>query len=65
MRARLSNFSTVSLRMSKGRAGMLPARSGILPDSMERAPRSYPTRTGIVRRQHAGGSGQSARAPQS
>jgi hypothetical protein len=44
---------------------MLPALSGILPDSIERALPSHPTLSYVVRRQHAGRSGQNARAPQS
>jgi hypothetical protein len=58
------NVRACESRMIPGSAGMLPALSGILPDSMQRrtacnmkTPRNGP-------RQHAGGSGQNARAPQ-
>ena len=65
MRATLSNFSAILSRMFKGSAGMLAAMSGILPDSIKRALLPHPAPPCIVRRQHAGGSGQNARAPQS
>jgi len=64
MHAMLSKLSADGWRTLKGSAGMLPALSGILPDSIERALPSHSTRPYIVRRQHAGGSGQNARAPQ-
>jgi hypothetical protein len=65
MHATLSNFYAIISRMLKKSAGILPALSGILPDSIERALPSHPTLSYVVRRQHAGRSGQNARAPQS
>jgi len=50
--------------MLKGSAGMLPALSGILPDSMQRRTACNMKTPRNGSRQHAGVSGQNARAPQ-
>jgi hypothetical protein len=65
MHATLSKLSADGWRMLKGSAGILPALSSILPDSMKHTVTSDLTRTFDVRWQHAGGSGQNARTPQS
>jgi hypothetical protein len=50
-------------RMIARSAGMLPALSGILPDSMQRHAACNMKTRGNGPRQHAGGSGRKARVP--
>jgi hypothetical protein len=64
MQATVTNFPTNVWRTLKGSAGMLPALSGILPDSMRRLMTSEPTKMCVVRRQHADGDEQNGPAPQ-
>src|SRR4029077_15980221 len=47
-----------------GSAGILPAMSGMLPDSKEPTAAKHPSPTRSSRRQHADGCEQNARAPQ-
>jgi len=61
--AKLSGRVWVDKRVL-GSAGMLPALSGILPDSMQRRTACNMKTPRNGSRQHAGGSGQNARAPQ-
>jgi len=58
-----SNVRACESRMIQGSAGMLPAVSGILPDSMQRHTACNMKTPRNGHRQHAGGSGQNARAP--
>jgi hypothetical protein len=50
-------------RRIPGSAGMLPALPGILPDSMQRHAACNTKTWCNGHREHAGGSGQNARAP--
>jgi len=57
-----SNVRACESRMILGSAGMLPALSGILPDSMQRHTACNMKTPRNSHRQHAGGSGPNARA---
>jgi hypothetical protein len=58
------NVRACESHMIPGSAGMLPALSGILPDSIQRHAACNMKTARNGHRQHAGGSGQNARAPQ-
>lgn len=61
---KFSNYQERKSRIVMGSAGILPAVSGILPDTTHDKVTLFVCAESKDRRQHVGRSGQNARAPQ-